>query len=261
METKVFFDVFNTLVVDDDQRIMFSEVNVKKVSVNHSKTLLRIYILSDHLIEKKDILKMERLIEKQLMRGKNVEVKIIEEFCLPDSYNARTLYDTYNESILLELKETYPILYPIYKKAKVEFADEESMKITMADTTVARDSSCELSKILERIFDERCGLFVNFTLDYEKSEENPRARESDIMIEREVAMIAYRAGYATDTTEKIDAAVGEADANASKTGDGESLSAQEAKTAENKEHQGRKNDNALSSKSSDQGKDFKKPLR
>ena len=78
MEIKLFFEVFNTLVTDDELKILFQEVNVKKVSVNRTKTLLRIFILSDHIIEKKFILKMERLIEKQLMRDKHVEVKIIE---------------------------------------------------------------------------------------------------------------------------------------------------------------------------------------
>ena len=62
METKRFFEVFNTLSTDEDLRILFFETDVRKISVNHNKTLLRIYITSDHIIEKKEILRMERLM-------------------------------------------------------------------------------------------------------------------------------------------------------------------------------------------------------
>ena len=219
METKQFFEVFNTLSVDEGLHLLFAEVDVKKVTVNRNKTILRIYILSDHLIEKKDVLKMERLIEKQLMKDKPCEVRIIEEFELSDSYNAKTLIDTYNDSILLELKESYPVLYPLYKKSKIEFRDDESIVITLPDSTLARDSEKELCALLERIFDERCGIFVKFTFNYEEENLSERAKEKDIMLEREVAMIAYRAGYETDYTAKIDEAVNEIDNNLSQNRD------------------------------------------
>ena len=266
MEIKLFFEVFNTLVTDDELKILFQEVNVKKVSVNRTKTLLRIFILSDHIIEKKYILKMERLIEKQLMRDKHVEVKIIEEFALNDSYNTRTLIDTYNDSILLELKEYYPILYPLYKKAKIEFEDEESIKIILADTTISRDSVAELSGILERIFDERCGIFVKFRFDFEKVDNSKKAKESDIMIDREVAMIAYRAGLITETTDSIDAAVNDIDENASSSDDDAVFAMYEESAADNIPEEPvyvapPEPEQASDKKASwDSAKDFKKPL-
>ena len=263
MEIKLFFEVFNTLVTDDELKILFQEVNVKKVSVNRTKTLLRIFILSDHIIEKKFILKMERLIEKQLMRDKHVEVKIIEEFALNDSYNTRTLMDTYNDSILLELKEYYPILYPLYKKAKIEFEDEESIKIILADTTISRDSVAELSGILERIFDERCGIFVKFKFNFEKVDNSKKARESDIMIDREVAMIAYRAGYVTDTTDSINEAVNEIDDNASLSDDDAAFAMYEEAATDNipEEPVYVELEPVSDKKASwDSVKDFKKPL-
>ncbi|MBR3635099.1 MAG: PolC-type DNA polymerase III, partial [Lachnospiraceae bacterium] len=246
--------------------MLFQEVNVKKVSVNRNKTLLRIFILSDHIIEKKYILKMERLIEKQLMKGKHVEVKIIEEFVLNDSYNTRTLMDTYNDSILLELKEYYPILYPLYKKAKIEFEDEESIKIILADTTICRDSVAELSDILERIFDERCGIFVKFRFDFEKVDNSKKAKESDIMIDREVAMIAYRAGYITETTDSINAAVNDIDENASLSDDDAAFAMYEESAADNIPEEPvyvatPEPEPASDKKASwDSAKDYKKPL-
>ena len=117
MESKLFFETFNTIKADEELRILFENVVVKKVSVNINRTLLRVFIFSDHLIEKKDILKMERKIEKQVFNAQAVEVKIIEEFSLSSQYNAKTLYEVYNDSILLELKEMSPVLYTIYKKA------------------------------------------------------------------------------------------------------------------------------------------------
>jgi len=215
MEPKEFFEVFNTLLIDEELRLVFEEVIVKKISVNHNKSLLRVYTLSDHIIDKKDVFKMERTIEKQVMMGNHVEVKIIEEFNLSSQFNVKTLYDSYNASILLELKEYNPVLFSLYKNAKIEFSDDEHMLLTLEDTTVARDSSAELNRILNKIFEERCGVSMILSIDYRKSEDDHRAKEAEIMIQREVAMIAFRAGIATEATQQITDTVTDIDANQS----------------------------------------------
>ena len=203
MESKLFFETFNTIKADEELRILFENVVVKKVSVNINRTLLRVFIFSDHLIEKKDILKMERKIEKQVFNAQAVEVKIIEEFSLSSQYNAKTLYEVYNDSILLELKEMSPVLYTIYKKAVVETDEEGLVKLILPNSTFVHSSVSQLLEFLERVFVERCGIMAEFLPIFELEEVNEHANENEIMIEREIAQIAYRAGYVAKNAETI----------------------------------------------------------
>lgn len=216
MEPKLFFETFNTIKADEELRILFENVVVKKVSVNVNRTLLRVFIFSDHLIEKKDIVKMEKMIEKQVFARQTVEVKIIEEFSLSSQYNARTLLEVYNESILLELKDMSPVLYTIYKKANIEASEEGVVKLILPNTSFVHSSVSQLLEFLERVFVERCGIMSEFLPVFELEEANEHAKENEIMIEREIAQIAYRAGYVTKSTETITDVVKDMDNNESR---------------------------------------------
>ena len=54
-DDKKFFHVFPTLRADDDVRLLFSDVEVKKITTNSRRDFLNIYIFSRHLIQKKQI--------------------------------------------------------------------------------------------------------------------------------------------------------------------------------------------------------------
>ena len=67
-DDKKFFHVFPTLRADDDVRLLFSDVEVKKITTNSRRDFLNIYIFSRHLIQKKQIFQMEQCIKDQLKR-------------------------------------------------------------------------------------------------------------------------------------------------------------------------------------------------
>ena len=214
MDLKSFFEVFNTIKVDSELITLFSEVLIKKVAINKDKTLLRVYIISDHLIEKKYVTKMEKQIVKQLFSQFETDVKIIEEFKLSGQYNAQTLFDVYNDSILLELKEYNPVLYTLYKKAKLEISDDV-VKVLLPKSSIASRTAIELIDILNRIVVERCGLLVDITHECAIEEKKDRSKENEILIAREVAQIAYRAGYTTEATVNINQSIDDIDNNQS----------------------------------------------
>ena len=246
MEQKLFFEIFNTLNVDSDLKTMFSEVKVKKVSVNHNRSLLRVYIISKHLIDKRDINKMEERIIKQLFKDRECDVKIIEEFELSSQYNAKTLYEAYNSSILMELKDISPVLFTLYRKAQVDVTEDGRMSIVLPESTVAHDTLQELTALLERLFEERCGVGVDISVTFKESEkDSERARENEIMIAREVAQIAYRAGYITDATVQISDSVTEIDMNKSEHSSDEAFEMYAADAAAAAAEAMMQNDNAI----------------
>ena len=71
-DDKKFFHVFPTLRADDDVRLLFSDVEVKKITTNSRRDFLNIYIFSRHLIQKKQIFQMEQCIKDLVKYADNV---------------------------------------------------------------------------------------------------------------------------------------------------------------------------------------------
>ena len=70
---KLFFDVFPTLKVEDSVRMLFLDVEVKKITTNSTRDFLHIYIFSRHLFRKHQIWQMEQKIKEQLF-GTSMEI-------------------------------------------------------------------------------------------------------------------------------------------------------------------------------------------
>ena len=62
--------------------------------------------------------------------------------------------DAYRESILLELKETSPVEYSLFKRADIAFS-QDKLLLTLEDTVFGREKGGELARILEKIYNER----------------------------------------------------------------------------------------------------------
>ena len=105
---KKFFDVFPALKVETKARQFLEEAMVERVSATKKQDFLRVYIVSDRLIEKEYIWKAEQGIEKMLPSFQ-VRVKIYEKYHLSSQYNPEKLMEVYRNSILLELKEYSPV--------------------------------------------------------------------------------------------------------------------------------------------------------
>ncbi|MCR5800243.1 MAG: PolC-type DNA polymerase III [Lachnospiraceae bacterium] len=264
MEPKLFFDIFNTILIDDDLKLVFSEVYVKKVSVNHNRTLLKVHIRSNHLIDKKDVYAMETAMKKQLFSGVDTQVRIIEEFALSERYNAKTIYETYDKSILAELKDISPVEYTLYKKIRVETEADNVLKLVLPDNTLAHDSLNRLLELLEKIYIERCGVDVRFVPVFEEDvTAGEHAKENEIMTAREVARIAYNAGYMTDETKEITDSVNEIDNNQSVHSDEDTVAAVKEPVNENADKAGAKNGRENENKSDDRSERFeqRRPLK
>lgn len=99
--SKPFFDVFPTLKLDTSLHDLFESVAVEKVTSTKRKDFLRVYIASDHLIQKEDVFRVEREIGKQFFPNMPITVKFYEHFTLSAQYDPQKLMDAYGESILL----------------------------------------------------------------------------------------------------------------------------------------------------------------
>lgn len=191
MDGKQFLEVFPTLQLKDNMKDVFSDVCVEHIYTTKRRDFLRIYISADRLIDKKDVRSMEGQIKKQLFDRANITVKIYEHFNLSRQYTPQNLYHAYRESILSELRDYSPVMYSMLKKAEVSF-EEDRMVLLVEELVPFKEKTGELVSLLEKIFCERCGVFVNIAVDYVPVQENPLKKEEEGKLKRQVAEITAR---------------------------------------------------------------------
>ena len=192
---KKFFDVFPTLKLDTGLKDLYEQVMVDKVSSTKRKDFLRIYISSDRLIQKEDVLRVEGEIKKQFFPNAAMVIKIYERFHLSAQYTPEKLMDAYRGSILLELREYSPVEYNLFKNADIEFAEDNRLLLTVEDTVLGKGKTEELIRILEKIYQERCGLPVGVQVSYKERAEGKHKQEDEHRLAMQVAAISARAGY------------------------------------------------------------------
>ncbi len=196
--SKLFFDVFPELKVNQDMEKLLADVEVTKVSTNRQQNHLRVYLLSTRLIWKSNIFHLEGNIKKQLFPHHDVSVKIIEKYQLSGQYNPKKLMDAYKDSILEEFRAYSLLAYNVLRMAQMNFPEENKMILTLEDSVIARQKSEEVVQILEKIICERCGMDVNIQVEYAKPKEKKYKKNSDIQIENEVKSIVSQSSLAKE---------------------------------------------------------------
>ncbi len=188
--SKKFFDVFPTLQLDKDNRDLFEQVMVEKITSTKRKDFLRVYILSERLIQKDVIMRVEREIKQQFFANASMVIKIYEKFHLSSQYNPEKLMDAYRDSILLELREYSPVEYNLFKKADISFEQNKKVMLTVEDTVLGKGKAEELIRILEKVYNERCGFSVEVVIAYKEREEGKYREEDEQRLAMQVAQIA-----------------------------------------------------------------------
>ena len=167
-------------------------------SVNSIPLLNVSVIRSERLIEKEDVYGVEQEIKKQFFPKDNIIIKIYEKFILSGQYNPEKLMDTYKDSVLMELKDTEHMLYTMFRQADMEYPDEQTVKLILEDSVIAKSKEDELIRILDKVLNERCGFSVKFHVDYREAAESKYREEDELKIQQIVANIADRVSVASN---------------------------------------------------------------
>ena len=203
--TKLFFDVFPSLQVDGDMKKLLTEVEVTKVGMNREKDHLRVYLNSTRLIHKNDIYQLEKAIEGQIFKGKQMDVKVIEKYRLSEQYTPEKLLELYKDSILEELKNYSLMEYNLLRTAKMEFTSDKHMILTLENTIIAQTRSHEIVEFLEKVICERCGLNLSIELAYEEPKESRHKKNSELQIQFEIRNIMKKVNIRNDDGETVPA--------------------------------------------------------
>ena len=188
-----FFEVFQSVKLDERLTALMEDTTVEKLSTNSLKTILRVYLSSPRLIERKDIFTVQEAIRKQKMVGSEMEVKVYERFCLPEHFTAPKVYSAYEDSIVFSIKEVGNMDYRIFHDADVVFESDNVMKVVLADTMIAHEKEKELRETLESILNIRCGLDVDIRITYKEAVTNKFTEENEHKFNLMVQEITRRA--------------------------------------------------------------------
>ena len=183
---KGFLEVFPDLHMTTEMEELLKLVDVERVSSTRDRSSIRIYIVSQRLIHKKNIYDLEKGIREQLFPGKKLTIKIVETYRLSGQYTPQKLFQVYKDSLLMELKHYSIIEYNILRRAECTFPQENILRMTVEDNAVFREKTSELKRILEKVFHERCGLPVDVIYEYIPVKENQESRQRETQIQREI---------------------------------------------------------------------------
>ena len=195
--SKTFFQVFPTLEVEKRIKRLLENTKVERVTSNRARDFLRIYLVSDHLVQKPDLWEVEKLIQKQLFPNLSMTVKIQEKFYLSHQYTLKNLMEEYKKSILAELENYNHILHSMLKNASISYPEEGKLLLSLKDTILYRHQQEEFLRVLEKVIVERCGISSILTVEYLPGEEEAYRKEDEMILQQKIAEISQKASQKT----------------------------------------------------------------
>lgn len=201
--SKTFLEVFPTLKVEKGYEGLLEKAEVTKISANHDKSHIRIYLHAERLIPKKIIWYLEREIKNQLFPSKDVFIKIIESFHLSEQYSAQALLHEYRESMQEELNDYSLLLGNVFRTAQMEFETPSKMKLIMDETIIAKTRGEEVVQYLEKIVCERCGMDLIVEVEYREPKESKYRKNSNEQIRQQVKAIVERTSIGKTKEEEV----------------------------------------------------------
>ncbi len=169
---KGFFEVFPTIKLPEGLRGLFSGAAVKTVLKSRDGKAYHIYVSFPSIVEKKDIYRAERELQKQVFSHTEIKAKLHESFNLKGRFEPESLMEVYADSVSEELATDYPILNQIYKRSKTEYeGNRVILKVPeeMIFGPEAEKLASDLSGYLSNVFNKRLGIETVVKLEYESA--------------------------------------------------------------------------------------------
>ena len=202
MEKKKFFDVFQTIKLNDELTAMFEYVDITKIATNVDHTKMRIYIESSRLIEKSAIFTVRDEIARNLRTGKRVEIEIIEKYSLSSQYTEENLFEIYKDSVIMELNAKSPIVAAMFKKAPIRFDENKKLIIDLEQSIVSEARMKVLKDTIEKIFRDRFDMPLEVKIEKKAFQQNRFAIKNAKRLQNEVNVLLGKNQNEEETKEE-----------------------------------------------------------
>lgn len=197
--TKGFLEVFPTLQISGETKLLLEGVEVTKVTSTSLRDYIKVYIRSTHLIPKHYIYQVERMIKEQLFGRDHIVIQIIESYQLSEQYTPENLMREYRESILLELRTRSVVEQNMFQNAKYTFENGNILCLRLADTIVAQGKKDAIVALLEEVFNRRFHVPIEVRIVYEQRKESKMKQNNEMRLQQEVNAIIDKNGTNEET--------------------------------------------------------------
>ena len=202
MESKKFFETFPTLKLSKDISGFLAEAMVTSITMNSVRTCVKIYMCFNRLIGREHIAKLEQEIQRQIKPFFGMEVIIYERFNLSELYTPQNIIEEYKESIIFELSKRNKISEQILRESNFKFNGDDKLTIVVVDNFVSKQRTPEIINMITGVFEEKFGLSVEITAEYEERADNRHIREAEYKVDRMIEAISERL-KTVEETEKV----------------------------------------------------------
>ena len=189
--TKQFLEVFPTLKLDKKLQAQMQQVEVEGIAATRHRDAMYIKLLSNHLIDKDDIWKLEAEIKRQLFSNVKTAIHIRERFTLSEQYTPEMLLQHYFDSMLKEIRAYSPLMFNMLKRATYS-VDGKKIVFTVDDIVPNHEKADEAMDILDKILSERCGLSVFTEFAYRPAKESRYKADDELKIARQIDQIVSK---------------------------------------------------------------------
>lgn len=190
--SKPFFEVFPTLKMNEELRMLLESVEVLKVATNSSREFIRVHLRSRHLIQKKEIYDLEKRIKDQMFARSLIRIEVQDQYELSEQYTPENLMELYWESFLLELNDRSVVERNMLQSGTYEFEEENILCLTLTDTIVARGKKESLVGYLTDVFQNRFGRPVEIRVKYQEAKESS-LKHNEVRLQQEIDAICEHA--------------------------------------------------------------------
>ena len=172
--------------------MLFEGVEVTKVATNSDRDFIKVHLYSRHLIQKRRIYEVEKLMKDQLFGRSRIQIEVKERYELSEQYTPENLMNEYFDSLLLELNEKSVVERSMLQGSRYQFEEGNILCLTLTDTIVAQGKKESLSGYLAEVFQERFQRPIEVRVAYEKPKDS-KLRYNDVKLKQEVDAILEHA--------------------------------------------------------------------
>ncbi|MDO5702220.1 MAG: PHP domain-containing protein, partial [Lachnospiraceae bacterium] len=185
-----FFSAFPNVKLEDTHAGLMRYAVVERVTVNSSRSRMRIYLHSENWLKKTTVYAVESAIKEQIFGGADMEIRIIERFRLSSSYTPENFYKVYRTSMLRELKEVSPLLRHAFSAAELDFSEKDHVRVKVNCSVISEERRQQLASYIEKVFCDRAGFSgTDVTCEFEDAGTVDIFAEEDFKIREKVRRV------------------------------------------------------------------------
>ena len=157
---KPFSLVFINLKAEPAIKGLFDFLEVESLHYTRNREFLIVSVRASRLIQKRELNRIEELINEQILPDMECRAVIRECYDLPEAYDFKAILTEYLESVILDLSRDNPMEKRFLEKGSFEVIGEDSLKITLDDHPINRKNARNYEETLVRLMQDRFSLDI-----------------------------------------------------------------------------------------------------